>query len=77
MERMAPRLVALISAGTALYAFYTRHTRSIARLLVIAEQSEKETHGAYQKHSHDTSSGAVLMRQKTFELRDGTLAQAT
>ena len=45
---------------------FTRGTQSIVRLLVITEQSEKETHDACQKHSHDTSFGAVPMRQKAF-----------
>ena len=46
-------------------------------MLVIAEQSEKEMHGACQKHSYGTCFGAVLMRQRAFELRGGTLAKAT
>ena len=48
----------------AISASYTQHTRSIARLLVIAGASKKETLGAYQKRSLGTSSGAIPRRQK-------------
>ena len=69
MERIAPGLVALSSAGTALKGLlcilHAAHTE-LYKIDLNFRASEKETHGVYQKHSNDTSSSAVPMRQKTF-----------